>query len=172
MVAESSVVFKKILNQRTLYKILTIKHLPHGPSYWKFISSLTKDPVYLKLISDNYPIWLNEFSEVEDKRVLWYLVKYRIRQTTIQYSKQMAKERRQKINSVENKLKEAEMRCDSNPSEATLSELMILKTEYEELIDHKTKGAIIRSRENWYEKEEENNKYFLNLENREKINLA
>ena len=42
------------------------------------------------------------------------------------------------------------------------------KTEYEKEYEYITRGAIVRSRVNWYEKGEKNNKYFLNLENNNK----
>ena len=38
--------------------------------------------------------------------------------------------------------------------------------ELENIIEYKTKGAIIRSKARWYNEGEKNNKYFLNLENR------
>ena len=40
------------------------------------------------------------------------------------------------------------------------------KRELENIIEYKTKGAIIRSKARWYNEGEKNNKYFLNLENR------
>ena len=42
----------------------------------KLNSSLAEDPDYVKLITDSFPFWLEEFSGVEDKRVLWDLVPY------------------------------------------------------------------------------------------------
>ena len=62
------------------------KDRPFGPSYWKFNSSLVNDEEYVNLITSRYPGWLAEFADVTDKRVLWDLIKYRIRQVTIQYS--------------------------------------------------------------------------------------
>ena len=37
------------------------------------------------------PTWLDEFKEITDKRVLWDLIKYRIRQVLIKYSKEKAR---------------------------------------------------------------------------------
>ena len=42
----------------------------------------------------------------------------------------------------------------------------VKKKELENIIEYKTKGAIIRSKARWYNEGEKNNKYFLNLENR------
>ena len=43
-----------------------------------------------------------------------------------------------------------------------------LQSEYDGHYEYITQGAIIRSRVNWYELGEKNNKYFLNLENSKK----
>jgi len=59
--------------------ITGIEEQKHGPSHWKFNSSLTKDDEYVKLISEFVPVWIEEFKEVIDKRILWDLIKYRIR---------------------------------------------------------------------------------------------
>ena len=56
-----------------------IEEQKHGPPHWKFNESLTKDDEYVKLISESVPVWIEEFKEVNDKRVLWDLIKYRIR---------------------------------------------------------------------------------------------
>ena len=54
---------------------------------------------FCKLIAESVPVWREEFIEVTDKRVLWDLIKYRIRQVTIKYSKAKAKARRQNFES-------------------------------------------------------------------------
>ncbi len=53
-----------------------------SPSYWKFNSSLVDDENYVLAINQKIPEWLEEFKEVIDKRVLWDLIKYRVRQFT------------------------------------------------------------------------------------------
>jgi len=52
----------------------SIEEQKRGPSHWKFNSSLTKDDNYVKLISECVPVWIEEFKEVIDKRVLWDLM--------------------------------------------------------------------------------------------------
>ena len=58
-----------------------------GPNFWKFNSNLVNDSDYCELLTTEYVNWLEEFKEVHDKRVLWDLIKYKIRQRTITYSK-------------------------------------------------------------------------------------
>ena len=62
-----------------------------GPSYWKFNSSLVNDDYYISMLNQKIPEWQKEFNEVLDKRVLWDLIKYHVRQFTIEYAKEKAK---------------------------------------------------------------------------------
>ena len=61
-----------------------------GPSFWKFNSTLVNDSDYRFLLVENIKNWLEEFKEVVDKRGLWDLLKYKIRQLTIKYNKEKA----------------------------------------------------------------------------------
>ena len=60
---------------------------PRGPSYWKLNSSLLDDKEYMPLINTKYPLWNDEFKEVKDPKLFWDLMKYKIRQESIFYSK-------------------------------------------------------------------------------------
>ena len=131
----------------------------HGPSYWKFNSSLLEDSSYVEFISLKYSEWLDEFKEVTDKRVLWDLVKYRVRSCTMKYSKGKARERRARLAEAEKNGKRYLLICDNDPSQNNVNDLEVAKQEYALLRDY-----IVRSRINWYENGEKNSKYFLNLE--------
>ena len=48
--------------------------------------------------------------------------------------------------------------------EEVLQRLEIVNTELDNIVKHKTAGAYVRSRSQWYEEGEKNNKYFLSLE--------
>ena len=65
-------------------------------------------------------------------------------------------------------LKQAEETCDQNPTDENILSRECIKLRFESLDQYFVKGAIIRSRVNWYEQGEKNNKYFLNLENNKK----
>ena len=81
------------------------------------------DENYVELITAKYGEWIQEFADVQDKRLLWDLIKYKIRQFTISYSKGKAKERRNKFQDVENRLKENEKLCAENPTEENIEAL-------------------------------------------------
>ena len=140
----------------------------HGPSFWKFNASLLNDENFVLLINQSVPLWLDEFKEVIDKRVLWDLIKYRIRQVTINYSKEKARQRRQKISDIENSRKVLEEKCGNNPTTENIEQLEILKLEHENIYKEFSKGAIIRSKATWYEKGEKSNKYLLKLDSHRK----
>ena len=140
----------------------------HGPSFWKFNGSLVNDVNYVTLINESVPTWLNEFKDIGDKRLLWDLIKYKIRQVTIKYSKKKAHKKREKISEIEASLKISEENCSANPTDANYERVEILQMEYDSLYEEIAKGAIIRSKATWYEKGEKSNKYFLNLENHRK----
>lgn len=142
----------------------TLDEQMRGPSYWKFNSSLIEDENYVLAINQKIPEWLEEFEEVTDKRVLWDLIKYRIRQFTMKFSKEKAYRRRQKLTEVETSLKQAEELLAAEPSESNLEKMEDLKMKYDSHFDYIARGAIIRSRATWYEKGEKSNKYFLGLE--------
>ena len=75
-----------------------------GLSFCKFNSTLVNDSDYRLLLDENIKNWLEEFNEVVDKRVLWDLLKYKIRQSTIKYSKEKAHSRKAKVKDLEEKL--------------------------------------------------------------------
>ena len=52
---------------------------------------LVEDVNFVTLLNESMPTWLDEFKEITDKRVLWDLIKYRIRQVLIKYSKEKAR---------------------------------------------------------------------------------
>ena len=140
----------------------------HGPSFWKLNASLTDDNDFVTLINESVLVWLNEFDEVTDKRLLWDLNKYRIRQVSIKYSKEKARKKRKQISDIEISLRYCEERCNESPTLKNQEELEMLKMEYDSIYEQIAKGAIIRSKATWYEKGEKSNKYFLNLDTHKK----
>ena len=142
-----------------------IEETGRGPSFWKFNSSLLEDNDYIKLVTDKYSVWLEEGQDFQDPRILWDFIKYKIRYETINYSKQKARNRREKLSALEDKIKKSTADCDAHPTPENLNELEILQIEYDRHYEYMVQGSIIRSRANWYEHGEKSNKYFLNLEN-------
>jgi len=64
--------------------------------------------------------------EIQDPRVLWGFIKYKIRNETVTYSKQVAKERREKLSTLERNIQEYAMKCDNDPTAENLNNPEIL----------------------------------------------
>ena len=146
----------------------SISKQKYGLSFWKFNASLTEDMNYVALLTKSVPEWLAEFSAVTDERVLWDLIKYRIRQFSIKYSKEKTREKRERVSKIEKRLQTCEEQCSKCPSDENFEQLENLQIEYDDIYEDLAKGAIIRSKANWYEKGERSNKYFLKLESHNK----
>ena len=113
-----------------LLSINEIDEQTHGPSFWKFNTSLLDDKDYVALINGRYEVWIEEFKDIQDPRLLWDLIKYKIRQDTISYSKCKARERKVKMAHLEENLKNFQVLCDQDPSPENVNRPEILKTEY------------------------------------------
>ena len=80
-----------------------------------------------------------QFKDIGDKRLLWDLIKYKITQVTVKYSKKKACEKQEKIYEIEASLKISEENNCANPTR-----IEILQMEYDSLYEGMAKGAIIR----------------------------
>ena len=66
---------------------LHVKKQRMGPSYWKFNNSLLNNEVFVEALSDNVPLWVDEYEHKHDKKMLWDWLKYKIREFTIPFFK-------------------------------------------------------------------------------------
>ena len=77
------------------------------------------------MVSQKYQIWIEEVKDVKEPRLFWDLIKYRIKQKTMSYSKSKARERRASLREMEETL------CDQDPPVENINKLEILETEYD-----------------------------------------
>ena len=98
----------------------------HSPSFWKINNSLLEDPTYVELIRENVSVWLRTLSEINfcpDYRIVWDWIKYNIRRESISYSKQKAREKREKLKNIEETLKMCEEKTAEESSYENLQKL-------------------------------------------------
>ena len=140
-----------------------------GPSYWKFNNSLLDDHHFVTSLTEriNYIID-NELNMIEDVRIRWDTLKYRIRQYSMKYSKTAAEHRRKRRLELESKVKELDAHVTAEPSTQFIQDYKAAKSELEGIYNYITEGIILRSRAMWYELGEKSTKYFLTLEKRQK----
>ena len=63
-----------------------------GKGYWKINNSILQDAEFIKLITEAKLNWSNEMKEIEDARVKWEFMKYKIRLLCIKYTSEKKKE--------------------------------------------------------------------------------
>jgi exonuclease III len=137
-----------------------------GPSFWNFNSSLLRDKEYVEKINICYANALEKYNNLEDKGLVWDLIKMEIRSTTICFSKNKSKDTRAKLQNSMLQTSILEKEINNDPTDEKLS----LYNEHKKYIgnynNERANGAIIRSRVDWAEFGEKNSKFFLNLEKR------
>ena len=89
-----------------------------------------------QLLDGNFKMWQEEFKEIINKRVVWDLLKYKIRLFTIDYSNIKARSRRANLIEVEEKLCRCKEKCDAEPSIQNVEELECIQANYDELNDY------------------------------------
>jgi len=146
---------------------LKVKHLPEiskGPGFWKFNTSLLKENTFKSQFRNLYKEWTDEFSYIEDKRVHWELLKYKIRSFSISYSK----ERKRKNKNIEELLEAKVANLEKEIAEKPTKKVEYNDTVFElrNIQKEQTDGAIVRSRVRWFEEGETSSAYFFNLEKR------
>ena len=64
-----------------------VSNSKRGPSYGKFNNSLCEDVEFCQSINRLAPTWFETYSDIEDKRILWELIKFEIRKFSQSFSK-------------------------------------------------------------------------------------
>ena len=85
---------------------------------------------------------------LSNRQLKWELLKYEVRKFTINYTKQIAKEKRQQRTNLENQLKILEKNLDEDDN---LIKYNNIKNELDAIYNHIARGICIRSKCNWYE---------------------
>jgi len=134
-----------------------------GPNHWKYNTSLNKNSDFVAQMSNLILEKLSEHSNIEDKQIVWELLKYEIRKFAMQFSKNLSKQKKQAQMLLELKLKQLE---ESDTILSSNNEYLQTKLELENILNTKTEGIRIRAKCNEYEHNERSTKYFLNLEKR------
>ena len=128
-----------------------IKESCKGPGFWKLNTSHLARPDYVEMICRELPNWLEDAKDLSDKRTKWDWLKFKIKTSSINYSKQLSKDRQRREKELNSKYQDTLKKLQDNPCETTRSETEKLKNELEALYDEKVEGIIIRSRARWHE---------------------
>ena len=136
----------------------------YGKNYWKYNALMSKNSDFCFKLIDVIERCKVEYISMGKQEKL-EILKYKIRQFSIEYAKKVAKQKREQIQLLEKSISQYENNpaADNSVSSKTYE---ANKLEFEALMDEKTFGHIIRSKTEWYEKGEKSSKFF--FESREK----
>jgi hypothetical protein len=136
-----------------------------GPGFWKFNCALLGENEFINGMNTLLKDAKLKYENYGDKGLKWDAIKCEIRGFTIKYSKAKARRTRNRESLLLKELTYLENNTSDN-EDTVNEEKVILKTELEEIVNTKTRGAMIRSKANWAENGEKSTKYFLGLEKR------
>ena len=173
--AISNVSFSPGIQSDHSFVQLTISHqsFKSGPGLWKLNNSLLNDPDFIVLITDLIENELSHSNVVAfDPGIRWDFIKFKIRQASIKFSKQKARERNRKEKTILNRVASLEQSLYVCETAETRAQLREAQNELLVYYNYKLQGTIIRSRARWVEEGEKNSKYFLNLEKRNRTSNA
>ena len=108
-----------------------------GPGFWKMNTSLLSDENFIQLMKANLEIWKEEGKDFSDKRVAWDWIKYKVRLVSMQYSKELARTKREKEEGLQKKFQAAQIQLQQNPCEEFEEILDKCKTELEKFMTKK-----------------------------------
>ena len=134
-----------------------------GRGYWKFNANLLTNNQYTQGLIENIQTWKAEMTNT-DSRIMWEWLKFKIREYTVHFSKQIARQKKDQLNQLTKELKDLEDELATNND--TYLQYTIKKKELENMMDEKTEGMLIRAKVKWFQEGEKSTKYFYSLEKR------
>lgn len=141
------------------------KQFRTGKGFWKFNSSLLQDTKYVNDIKEIIQTCGKNYEHLEDKSLVWEIIKMDIRNYTISYSISKKREQISFEKTLYKRYEELHDKVHSdNANEEEMKEYKNAKNEIDIIERHKAQGAILRSKCKWVEEGEKNTSYFLRLE--------
>ena len=139
-----------------------------GRGFWKLNTSLLQDENYIEKMNEVLEdILKTPFEGVQKK---WDFLKYKVKSETVKFSKIKKNSEKNKLEAMERKGRRLQDQIDEKVTsdtfniEQNIEELQYIKGEINLLCEQRTRGAMIRSRVNWYLYGEKSSKFFFKLE--------
>lgn len=149
-----------------IMEIKTNVQHPRGPGFWKFNCSLLEDSDYTENMATKIPQFIENYKHLDDKGLLWEMVKMEIRSFTIIYAKAKTKKRKDYEKILTQEAERLQKLVDDQPTPEYINDYTGIKNKLEKISFDRARGACVRSKARWYEFGERSSKYFLNLEKR------
>ena len=139
----------------------------------KLNTFLLSDIEYVNLVKASIQETADEYKSdaTVNPTLLWEMIKLKVaREVNILRDVQKSATKKKEVE-LEKKIAMLQKQIDNlnnnnNNPEHVKDKMKALKDEWEQIIEHRTRGAIIRSKTHWYNEGEKNTRYFLTLEKR------
>jgi hypothetical protein len=105
----------------------------------------------------------DKYKEIDNKGLIWDVIKTEIRGATISYSAFRNKERRSMQEELTKELTELDKKLDQNGDKDLMDQKTLVKKQLEEINNYETKGAYIRANTQYVEFNEKSTKLFLGI---------
>ena len=138
--------------------------LNRGPGYWKLNISHLADTKYVMAVQKIIQDTIVEYDLIEDKRLVWDLIKILVRDYSIRYGVQKAREKRQETAELEKQIDVLEVALAKHYCTEFKQKRDELSSQLTKMLFEKAKGAQIRARAKYIEDGERSTAYFLSLE--------
>ncbi len=142
---------------------IQVPNAKRGPGYWKLNVSFLKEQDYNTMIINVVQHTKQHAGDLDNRR-LWDLCKVKIKQVSIEYGRNKAKDSKSQLGALQSDVLKAEAELLSVKDADTLEQYANAKDKLDEYCTVKARGAQVRSRAQWYEHGERNTGYFLGLE--------
>ena len=156
---------------------LSLHSNPRGNGFWKLNTSLLSEIGYVDEIKLTIQNTADEYKDDElvNPALLWEMIKLKVREKSISYSASKKRKTKERDYLLEREIILLEKQLDSmnntDPSYHTVvEEISILKGEQEKILEYRTKGAIIRSKTQWYNEGAKNSSDFFLILRRDTLN--
>jgi len=152
-------------DHQAIFLKLLLTDFARGPGVWRFNTSHLSDDCYVNGVKSTLIDVVKEFKDNNvSKQMLWEICKNKIKDFTDKFSRQKAFQLNNYLVRLETQLTELDKKIDETLDKDALDVYAQVKSKVETIYEYKAKGAQVRSREQWIEKGERSNKYFLSLE--------
>ena len=154
---------------------IALHHNHRGRGLWRLNTSLLKDEEYIeqiKIVIDQTRK-AYELNDTVNPALLWDVIKMKVREKSVSYAASKNSRIKMHEDILHKQMADLEKIRDegkfSNEEQKVHLQTKIddYINEIERIIEHRTRGAMLRSRTRWHGEVEKNTKYFLNLEKRQ-----
>jgi hypothetical protein len=117
-----------------------------GRGFWKLNTSLLKDKNYVKKINATLDEEIENYKNMQNRRLAWYMIKMQVKSASISYATYKAKKTREYEKQLKNELDNLEEKMSTTPDEDIKLQYYTNQKELEQINNEKTRGQQIRAR--------------------------